>query len=245
MIRSFFNPPPPKGSFTDSAQAVKYPNGLVSIGGEINPGTVINAHKKGMFAYSYNGLVRWWSPEPRMVLFLHQFKVQKELRRYVRQERYKITFDQEFKQVMRKCAQREETWISEHIIDVYYSLHKQGYMHSVEVWDKDGQLVGGLFGLALGKVFFTNSLFTHANNASKVAFMYLNCHLQYWGYIMNDLKMHNGYWINQGCILLSRKEFHAKLDKAVLIETELGTWSIDETLNVAIWKPEVPGSQLE
>lgn len=243
-IRSKIFPPPPKGKFINVNKALKYPPGLLSIGGEITPETVTEAFNKGIITYSYDKSIKWWSPNPRMVLLPTGLIVQQGLRRVVKQNKYKVTFDTAFKEVLLGCANREITWITDKIIDVYCELHERGIAHSVETWNKDGELVGGCFGFVIGNSFSTQSLFHYENNTSKVAFMYLNCYLQHWGYEFNDLHYETDNWKSQGCLSMSRKEYTKMLEKASLKERSPGQWKVDENLNVANWDPKIPGSQL-
>ena len=242
LVRGLFSPLA-QGRLPDPSSAVRHPNGLVAVRGAVTPETVLEAYRKGLFTCTYRGPARWWSPDPRMVLFPDALKVQQGLRRVVRQKKFEVTFDASFREVIEACADRKKTWIREPLIAVFRALHERGHAHSVEVWDGEGQLVGGLFGTALGRVFFTESLFMRADNASKVAFMTLNCHLQHWGYAMNDLQFESDHWVRQGAVPLPRDVYLAELGPAVAAPSEPGAWSVDETLDVGAWEPSEPGSQ--
>lgn len=243
-IRSLFHPPPPKGQFPEARKALHKPNGLLSVGGSLKPGIIIEAYGNGIFPYYFRPPIRWWSPDPRMVLLPDGLKIQQGLRRAVRQKKFTVTFDTDFRAVITACGERDKTWINDDLVETFCSLHERGHAHSAEVWNSEGQLVGGLYGLSLGKVFFTESLFTIENNASKVAFMYLNCHLQHWGYMMNDLQFVSEHWQRQGCVPIPRTTYISKLHEGVAMEGNSGTWTVDERLNVGQWNPEVKGSQL-
>ncbi|BBO72975.1 hypothetical protein DSCW_03920 [Desulfosarcina widdelii] len=129
------------------------------------------------------------------------------------------------------------TWIKEDIIKAYYSLYKKGYVHSIEVWDNDDNLIGGLYGVAIGHIFFTESMFSKRPHASKIALAYLNCHLQAWGYIVNDVKRYTEFWKNQGARLISRSEFILLLREHIDTQKNRIPWKLDETLNIGFWDP--------
>lgn len=243
-IKGIFSTLPPKGDFPFVENALKDPNGLLMVGGKLTPESIVDSMKKGIFPYYYKKPVRWWSPDPRMALIPKDLKVQQGLRRVVKKDKYRVTFDTAFSEVMEGCADRETTWINNDIIESWSVLFDRGLAHSVEVWNNNGKLVGGLYGIALGKFFSTESLFFTETNASKVAFMYLNCHLQHWGFELNDLQFVTEHWKRQGCTAFSRKEYVNKLQKAVAEKGKPGPWYVDENLNVAKWKPKEPGSQL-
>lgn len=244
LVQSLFSPPPPKGRFPDAGKAIHYPNGLLSVGGALTPEILIRAYSKGIFPYNFRPPVRWWSPDPRMVLLPGGLNVQQGLRRVVRQKKFNVTFDTDFRAVITACSDRDKTWINNELLEAFCSLHDKKYAHSVEVRNKAGELVGGLYGLALGKAFFTESLFTLENNASKVAFMYLNCHLQHWGFVMNDLQFVSGHWQRQGCVPISRDNYLKKLEEAVSMGNKQEPWVVDDRINVGAWQPQKSGSQL-
>lgn len=243
-IKGKFGSLPPEGDFPPVEKALKNPEGLLFVGGKLTPETIVESLKRGIFPYYYKNPVKWWSPDPRMALIPKDLKVQQGLRRVVKKDTFKVTFDTAFTDVMEGCADRDTTWINNDLIDAWSTLHEKGLAHSVEVWNENGDLVGGLYGIALGTFFSTESLFFTENNASKVAFMYLNCHLQHWGFELNDLQFVTGHWKRQGCTAFSRKEYIERLEKAVAEEGRPGKWTLDESLNVAKWKPKKPGSQL-
>ncbi len=235
---------PENNNFPDPEKALKNPEGLVSVGGKLTSEKIIESYSSGIFPYYYKKPIKWWSPNPRMALLPKDLKIQQGLRRTVKKKKFAVTFDTAFKEVMESCADRDITWITPETIWVWCELHKQGYAHSVEVWSEKNELIGGLYGLALGKFFSTESLFHTKSNMSKVAFMYLNCHLQHWGFVLNDLQFVTDHWKDQGCTAFPRNEYIKKLKIAVTLESKMGSWTIDESLNVADWEPSVPGSQI-
>jgi len=161
-------------------------DGLLASGGDLSVDTLISAYTQGIFPwFNDNQPILWWSPDPRLVLFPQDVKISKSLRKTIRQNRVELRCNTEFEEVLKGCALRgaqskseasEGTWITQSMHKAYLELHKQGYAHSIEVW-QDQQLVGGLYGLALGPVFFGESMFSRISNASKVALVGLSRHL--------------------------------------------------------------------
>lgn len=154
------------------------PNGLLAVGGDLTPERLLLAYRQGIFPwYSNDTPILWWSPDPRLVLFPSELKISHSLRRVIRKNPFRVTFNRAFGEVIRSCAEvrrreGEGTWITEEMIDAYCLLHRLGFAHSVESWHQ-GELVGGLYGVAIGRVFFGESMFTRKTDASKVAFVHL------------------------------------------------------------------------
>ena len=158
-------------------KALREPNGLLAAGGDLRPERLIQAYRHGCFPWFQDGQpILWWSPDPRTVLLPDKLHVSRSLSKVLRQGRYRVTFDQAFADVIRACAAPRsyaaETWITSPMQDAYLELHRRGIAHSVEVW-RDRVLVGGLYGLAMGQLFFGESTFSRADNASKVGFVTL------------------------------------------------------------------------
>lgn len=163
--------------FEFSEEYLEFDSDIVQIGGELSTGRILSAYSKGIFPWYSYGPVVWWSPDPRFVLYPADLKISKSMRNLFNQKRFQVTFDQNFKEVIGLCAKVDRvdqhgTWITKEMDLAYNKLHELGYAHSVEVW-KDGQLVGGLYGIALGKIFFGESMFTLMSNASKYGFITL------------------------------------------------------------------------
>jgi leucyl/phenylalanyl-tRNA--protein transferase len=152
-------------------------NDIVQIGGDLSTERLLNAYSKGIFPWYSFGPVVWWSPNPRFVLYPSKLNVSKSMRSLINRKKFKVTFDTNFSEVIRQCALIRRsgqlgTWITREMEEAYNKLHEMGYAHSVEVWG-DGKIVGGLYGIALGKVFFGESMFTLVSNASKYGFIML------------------------------------------------------------------------
>ena len=168
--------------FPPVKQALREPNGLLAAGGELTPGRLLEAYRHGIFPwFSAGEPVLWWSPDPRMVLIPEEFKVSNSLAKILRKRSYEVRTDTAFEQVMRACAaprgEQRGTWIDEQMIAAYCGLHKLGYAHSVETW-MEGKLVGGLYGVMIGQMFYGESMFSVAANGSKIALAHLSRQLQ-------------------------------------------------------------------
>jgi leucyl/phenylalanyl-tRNA---protein transferase len=228
---------PKNVNFPCPSKAAIEPNGLLAAGGDLSPERILAAYHQGIFPWFNPGdPILWWSPSPRTVVIPSTAHISKSLRKTLRKALYRVTFDQTFTKVMRACAALRPdsggTWISEDIINGYSALHLQGHAHSVEVWS-DNQLVGGLYGIALGKVFFGESMFSRADNASKVAFAYLVRQLQLWDFKLIDCQVANEHLFSLGAIEIEREEFQQILLEFTNKPTaHTLSWS---TLNIAAW----------
>ena len=179
--------------FPPLEKAMRNPNGLLAAGGDLSADRLIQAYRHGCFPWFSEGQpILWWSPDPRTVLFPDELHVSRSLGKLLRKQRYEVTFDKDFAAVIQACAAprayAEGTWITEAMQTAYLELHRRGYAHSVEVWDQ-GLLVGGLYGLAMGQLFFGESMFSRADNASKFGFATLVQHLKAAGFVLIDCQM--------------------------------------------------------
>jgi leucyl/phenylalanyl-tRNA--protein transferase len=197
--------------FPPLERALRDPNGLLAAGGDLTPDRLIQAYRHGCFPWFQDGQpILWWSPDPRTVLLPSELHVSRSLSKVMRQERYRVSFDQCFTEVIRACAAPRnyatETWITTPMQDAYLELHKRGIAHSVEVWHGQ-ELVGGLYGLAMGQLFFGESMFSRADNASKVGFATLVERLRAWGFVLIDCQMPTEHLISLGASSIPRTEF--------------------------------------
>lgn len=204
-------------SFPPLETALREPDGLLAIGGDLSPQRLLTAYRHGCFPWFQDGQpLLWWSPDPRMVLFPEEIHVSRSLRKRIRQGTYQVTFDQRFQDVIQGCAGPRDyadgTWITESMQEAYLTLHRMGIAHSVEVW-QDKQLVGGLYGLAMGKLFFGESMFSHATDASKVGFATLVRHLREWGFALIDCQMHTRHLASFGARPIPRHQFAQMLQQ--------------------------------
>lgn len=214
--------------FPPLEQALTEPNGLLAAGGDLSLQRVLAAYRQGIFPWFMPGEpILWWSPSPRMVLYVDEFKVPKSLAKVVRHRQYQITFDTAFEAVMQGCAAprgpETGTWISDEMLATYVALHEAGYAHSFECW-MDGELVGGLYGMALGKMFFGESMFARRSDASKIAFVHAVNWLQSNGFSMIDCQMYTDHLARFGAREIERGEFVAKLKALLDAPEQLGPW---------------------
>ena len=207
-------------------------DGIVAWGGDLNPSRLIRAYQNGIFPwYNKDEPILWWSPSPRLIMELDDFKLSRSLKKSIKKFDYK--FDTNFKEVMQKCSStprtgQNGTWIQEDIIEAYESLHNIGIAHSIESY-QNGILVGGLYGLAIGKVFCGESMFAHVNDASKSAYAILVKHLKVWGYDFIDCQVPTDHLKSLGAKEVSREFFLNKLEKVNYDKIE-HFWEINKDL---------------
>ena len=197
--------------FPPIAKALKSPNGLLCAGGDLSPERLVDAYSHGIFPWFSDGdPILWWSPDPRMVLYPEELRVSRSLRKTVARGAYETRYDTAFREVMQACAAPRSgqggTWIVPEMVDAYTRLHERGLAHSVESW-LDGELAGGLYGVALGKVFFGESMFTRAPDASKVALVQLVERLKAEGYRVIDCQQATAHLASLGAREIPRKAF--------------------------------------
>lgn len=188
------------------------PGGLLAVGGDLSPGRLLLAYSQGIFPwYSEPDPILWWSPDPRLVLFSDELKIADSLRRVIKKNIFEVTMDRAFRRVMQACADvREETWITREMIEAYVRLHELGYAHSFESWH-EGELAGGLYGVAMGRVFFGESMFALKTDASKVAFVHMVQLLREWGFEFVDCQTTTQHLKRFGAREITREEFLTRL----------------------------------
>ncbi|SDK17275.1 leucyl/phenylalanyl-tRNA--protein transferase [Microbulbifer yueqingensis] len=206
-------------NFPPTRQALHSPNGLLAVGGRLTPEWLLAAYRRGIFPwYSDDQPILWWSPSPRCVVLPEQFSVGRTLRKTLRRGRFSVTFDRDFDAVISACSEPrvdgEGTWITSEMRAAYRELHRLGHAHSVEAWE-DGQLAGGLYGVAIGHVFFGESMFHRATDASKIAFVHLVRQLQSWGCPLIDCQVSNPHLASLGAVEIGREEFERRLAQGV------------------------------
>lgn len=218
----------PAHVFPDVELALAEPDGLLAVGGDLSPDRLLSAYSQGIFPwFSGNQPILWWSPNPRAVLFPEDLKISRSLRKRIRKQEYSLSLDEAFEEVVRQCAaprkDQDGTWITDEMRHAYGRLHEQGYAHSVEVWHQ-GDLVGGLYGIALGKVFFGESMFSRRSDASKLAFAYLVRQLQLWGYPLIDCQVSSAHLHSLGAVNIDRSEFRRQLSSLVMRIAQPNPW---------------------
>ncbi len=220
--------------FPPLAAALREPNGLLAAGGGLSARRLTEAYRLGIFPwYSEGDPVLWWSPDPRMVLFPAELKVSRSLRKALRNRRYEIRGDSDFQAVMKACAAprdgQDGTWITPAVIAAYTGLHRLGLAHSVETWI-DGELAGGLYGVALGRMFYGESMFSRAGDASKIAFVHLARQLERWNFTMIDCQMKTAHLASLGAREIPRGEFAQRLAGLVDLPGVPFPWRFDHDL---------------
>ncbi len=203
--------------------------GLLAYGGDLSSHRLLTAYKNGIFPwYSKDDPILWWSPNPRLLLYPDEFKVRKSFRRVLRSGKFSVTFDRNFSDVISYCANvyregQDGSWIVEDIKEAYIRLHEEGFAHSVEVY-RDEKLVGGLYGIAYGKAFFGESMFSLVSDASKVAFKALSDVLGDRGYDFIDCQMKTDHMVGLGAVVVDRDIFLDELKVAIEKDTDFGKW---------------------
>lgn len=208
--------------FPAAGRALSSPNGLLAAGGDLSAPRLLEAYRHGIFPWFNSGEpILWWSPDPRMVLFPDEFKISRSLGKTLRHGKHEVRCDTAFEEVMRACAAPRDdqggTWIHEDMIAAYGALHELGHAHSVETW-LDGKLVGGLYGIAIGRMFYGESMFHTSRDASKIALAHLARQLEDWQFGMIDCQMNTPHLASLGAREIPRTEFIARLQELVNCE---------------------------
>lgn len=220
-------------SFPPVTQALRSPNGLLAAGGDLSPLRLLEAYRHGIFPwFNADEPILWWSPDPRMVLFPGHFSISHSLRKKLHKGVYEVRTDTAFEQVMRACAAPRPgahgTWIHEEMIAAYCELHRMGYAHSVETW-MEGELAGGLYGMAIGRMFYGESMFSRKTDASKIALAHLCAQLGRWEFGMIDCQMNTPHLASLGAREIPRKEFIARLQDLINYPP-VPAWRFDDDL---------------
>jgi len=220
-------------------------NELAGFVHDLSVPTLVEAYKRGLYTSDHYGPLTWSSQPERCVLFFDELHISKRLRRLMRQDRYTVTFDRAFEQVITACAGRREgrwhmTWITPRIMRAYAALFDAGYVHSFEVWNAEGRLVGGGYGVAIGRIFYTESQFSHEDNTSKLGFTVLNWHLAKWGYVLNDGKKPTPTILDMGFRNISRSDFLRHISEGTAAGGKSGRWQTEaDAKQVSDWQPQL------
>lgn len=204
-------------------------SGLLAIGGDLSIERLKLAYSKGIFPWYEVGMpILWWTPDPRMVLFPDRMIISHSLKQSIKKQQFTITIDEAFEKVISNCSKtprkgEDGTWITREMKNAYIRLHEAGFAHSAEAW-LDGKLVGGLYGVALGKAFFGESMFHHVTNASKVAFYYLVEKLKNWDFVIIDAQVYTNHLESLGGELIPRNQYLQILEGALKLEDTSGSW---------------------
>lgn len=197
--------------FPDASRALRDPDGLLAIGGDLSPERILDAYRRGIFPwYSRGQPILWWSPNPRCVLEPNAIRISRSLAKTLRRRAFRVTFNTGFARVLRACAEprrgQTDTWITPEMAQAYRTLHAQGYAVSVETWHEQ-RLVGGLYGIAMGRIFFGESMFSRESDASKVALVHLARHLQDSKFRLIDCQVYSRHLQSLGAVPMARGLF--------------------------------------
>jgi len=222
-------PNDPAAWFPDVSEAMTEPDGLLAVGGDLSIRRLVAAYSRGIFPwYGRGDPILWWSPDPRTVLLPEEVHVSRSLRKLLRRGRFQVTMDRDFDAVIDACAAPRDadggTWLVPEMIAAYRALHVHGLAHSVEVWH-DGELAGGLYGIAIGGVFFGESMFTRVDNASKVALVHLCRRLADWRFGLIDCQVLTGHLLSMGAHQMPRREFVRLVAALRDRPTPTGSWA--------------------
>ena len=226
-----------RDDFPPIEDALREPNGLLAVGGELTPERLLRAYAHGVFPWfdDDTGPVLWWSPDPRAVLRPAELHTSKSLRKRMRRQDYRLSMDTCFAEVLAACAEPRTdpegpgvpgTWITAEMRMAYTELHRRGFAHSVEAWYQE-TLVGGLYGVSLGRMFFGESMFSRRDDASKVALVGLATQLEAWEFTLIDCQMLNPHLERLGVYEIPRPEFAARLEANAGLDTRPGPWQFD------------------
>ncbi len=212
------------------------PEGLLAVGGDLSNERLLQAYRQGIFPwFNEDQPILWWSPDPRAVLLPGEFKCSRSLRKNIKREKFILTADTRFEEVIDQCAgprpQYPEagTWITGNMLEAYMALHKKGIAHSIEVW-LDNKLVGGLYGLSLGRAFFGESMFSHVTDASKLALAALCQQSLNWQFHFIDCQVPSDHLVSLGAVNIRRVDYIRKLDAALKYADRIGLWSLDASI---------------
>ena len=220
--------------FPPVESALRSPNGLLAAGGDLQPARLLEAYRRGIFPwFNASDPILWWSPDPRMVLLPDEFKMSNSLRKTLRKGKYEIRTDTAFVEVMRACASPREgqdgTWIQEEVINAYVRLHHTGHAHSIETW-MDGELVGGLYGVSLGRMFYGESMFSKKTDSSKIALAHLVFQLKRWNFGMIDCQMNTAHLATLGAREIPRSQFLMRLQELIHYPDIASPWLFEHDL---------------
>lgn len=223
----------PGDHFPPTGEALDYPNGLLAVGGGLGIERLLDAYSRGIFPwYDEPQPVLWWTPDPRSVLFPSELHISRSLRKTLRKNQFRLSVNQHFERVMCECAQLRGdglgTWIGDDMLRAYSELHRLGHARSVEVLDEEGDLVGGLYGVSLGRAFFGESMFSRVTDASKVAMVALVDILERGDYALIDCQVETEHLNSLGARNISRLDFERRLAHTVYIEPSPGAWQLPD-----------------
>ncbi len=238
MSAPYWLNPLDREDFPDVGLALREPDGLLAIGGDLSIERLLAAYRRGIFPwYSGEQPVLWWSPDPRSVLAPEKLRISRSLRKTLKKNPFRVSMDEAFTGVIHECARprtyESGTWITDEMMQAYIRLHEAGHAHSVECWQGD-RLVGGLYGVAMGKIFFGESMFSRASDASKIAFVYLARQLQRWGFGLIDCQLQSAHLDRFGAENIPRNVFIHSLEHYIAQPDHSDHWLLEPKLTEVI-----------
>jgi leucyl/phenylalanyl-tRNA--protein transferase len=227
----WLDPRDPRQPFPPPHVALREPNGLLALGGDLSVTRLVRAYSHGIFPwFNPDEPILWWCPDPRCVLRPQEFKLSRSLAKSVRKADYAVTFNHAFGEVLRSCAAPRSkghgTWLGGHMQRAYHDLHRHGFCQSMEVW-RNGQLVGGLYGVSIGRAFFGESMFSRETDASKIALHWLCRQLSVWNFALMDCQITTPHLLSLGAKTVARERFLTDLQAAVGAGGRTGHWRFD------------------
>jgi len=226
--------------FPSAESALTDPEGLVAAGGDLKSTRLLRAYHEGLFPwYEEDQPILWWSPNPRGVLYPKNFIAHKSLLRTIKNNHWRISYNQSFLEVMKACAEPRNnsrgTWITNDMLDAYVHLHELKHAHSLEVWNESEQLIGGVYGISIGTIFFGESMFSRSTDASKVALLYLSAYLDSWEYSIIDTQLPSAHLTSLGGSEMARDKYLWLLSKFTKQSSNSSAWQEQPGIDIYNW----------
>ncbi|MEM8844530.1 MAG: leucyl/phenylalanyl-tRNA--protein transferase [Pseudomonadota bacterium] len=236
----WLDPRDPHYPFPSAEDALDSPEGLVAAGGDLSPTRLLRAYREGLFPwYEEDQPILWWSPNPRGILYPKKFIAHKSLLRTLKRKNWKVTYDEAFQNVMIACSEPRSysrgTWITQDMIHAYCHLHQLNHAHSFEVWNEYDQLIGGIYGISIGAIFFGESMFSRETDTSKVALLYLSAYLDHWRYQLVDTQLPSDHLKSLGGEQLARNEYLNQLALHTQQAASNTAWQKGLKLDIMKW----------
>lgn len=227
-------------SFPPPDCALDDPEGLIAAGGDLTPARILKAYHSGIFPwYQEPQPILWWCPNPRGVLYPKKTIAHKSVLRTLKRKQWTVSYDKDFAAVIRACAEprsySNNTWITTEMSAAYIQLHELGHAHSIEIWNPKGNLVGGIYGLSIGRLFAGESMFSRENDASKIALLWLAAYCDHWGYAVIDTQLPSQHLTSMGGEAISRQQYLMQLKKYSNQFVDEHAWRIGQTIQLHEW----------
>ncbi len=241
---TWLDPSDANSPFPSPEEALDYPEGLVAAGGDLNHVRLLRAYREGIFPwYEPQQPILWWSPDPRGILYPREFVAHRSLKRTLNRSEWKISYDKTFEDVITACSEprsyTRSTWITKDMISAYCNLHRLGHAHSIEVRDESGNLVGGVYGIGIGRIFFGESMFSRINDASKIALLYLSAFLDSWNYTVIDTQLSSPHLQSLGGIEITRSSYLQLLQNCVNENPDINAWQQGQSIDINQWFAQI------